>query len=148
MSKDIGEAISTFLEKDLPQDKHLRLLAWQELHGLQKQLKKAEMELRKELTGAFFDIANAKEGTNTSDLGNGWKLKYKHKLDRKPDEAAFEAVFSRLPEGSKDSLIKFKPEVSIKAYRSLSETNRKIFEECLIIKPGSPELELVPPKEK
>ena len=147
MSESIQDELANFIGKELPKDPNLRLLAWHELQALQKKLRVIEMDLRKEMTAHFFDVATAKEGTNTADIGNGWKVRYKHGLDRKCDEAAFEAVFAKLPEGSKETLIKFKPEVNIKGYRALPEESRKIFEECLIIKPSSPALELVAPKE-
>lgn len=123
---------------------HQLLAKWQDVAKELKSLKVQEMDMRKKLSKHFFP--NPKEGTNTCDLGNEWKAKTNHKVNRKCDEAVFEAVFSRLPRGSKSSLIKFEPKLIVKAYKSLTDKERKIFDECLIISDGSPTLSVVPPK--
>jgi hypothetical protein len=45
-----------------------------------------------------------------------------------------------------DKLVKWKPEVAITEYRKLTEEERNRFDQCLVIKPGSPSLEIVIPK--
>ena len=142
----IGAELSKTIEEGLKEDYNILLLEWHELHLRQKQLKDDEMELRLKLVGHFFPTPD--EGTNTVDLGNDWKVKDKHAINRKCDEASFEAVFEKLPEGSKDRLIKYKPELVLKEYRKLPLREQKIFDQALIIKPGTPTLTLVPPKEK
>ena len=110
-----------------------------------------EQALRKEVMGLFFPTPV--EGTNTVDLEGGWKLKGVHKLDRKVDEAALEAVMKKLREEyqyNADTLIKQEPKLDTKAYKALVTINpeaAKAFEEALTIKPGSPTLELIAPKE-
>lgn len=143
---DLLQELNQVVEKELKEDFSMLLLEWNNIAETMKELKKKEIDLRIKLADHYFP--NPDEGTNTVDLGNGWKVKDKHKINRKCDEASFDAVFKELPEGTKDRLIKYKPEVVLKEYRRLSLREQKIFDQALIIKPGTPELQLVEPKEK
>lgn len=105
-----------------------------------------EKTLRSAIVKHFFP--DPVEGTNTQDMPKGWKLKLTHKLERKIDEAALDAVLEKLPEGSRDKLVRFKPELNKRGYNALHEVQKEIFEEALITKPASPQLTLVEPKEK
>lgn len=151
-ANELATDIAGFLGKALPDDPNMRLLMWQELSTLQKKLKAVEMAMRKQMAEEFF--TNPNEGTNTFDMGKEWKLKLTHKINRSPDEASFEGVFAELNADdtitafTKEDLFKFKPELKKAAYNKLTDKQRNIFDQCLVIKPGSPELKLVPPKEK
>lgn len=108
-----------------------------------------EQELRKEVMALFFPAP--KEGVNSLPLQAGWTLKATHKLERKLDEAALPAVLKQLREMgvNPDTLIRTKPELETKAYKSLAQINPaaiRVFEQALTIKPGSPVVELIPPK--
>jgi hypothetical protein len=107
-----------------------------------------EMTLRKEVFSLLFPSPS--EGTNTTDIENGWKVKGIYKLDRKLDGAALPAVLDQLRQRDvvADALVKYVPELVAKDYKALNDENRKIFEQAMIIKPAAPTLELVPPKEK
>lgn len=107
-----------------------------------------EQELRKAVMAEFFPAA--KEGVNNLDMGQGWTLKGTYKIDRKIDEAALPAVKEQLRElgVNADTLVKYKPEVATTVYKTLPEQARLVFDTALTIKPGSPTVELVPPKEK
>lgn len=110
-----------------------------------------EQALRKEVFALFFPEPT--EGTNNFGLEADWKLKGVYKIDRKIDEAALPAVQSQLRElgVNPDPLVKMTPSLDTKAYKSLQTLNAdacKVFEQALTIKPGSPTLELVAPKEK
>ena len=106
-----------------------------------------EMTLRKELFTLLFP--SPVEGTNTADIEAGWKVKGTYKLDRKLDAAALPAVLEELRKQDvvADALIKYVPELNTKDYKALNADNRKIFEQAMTIKPASPTLELIPPKE-
>jgi hypothetical protein len=136
--------IADFLKRALPEDPNSRLLAWAEVAELQKKLKALEMTLRTELATHF--CPNPKEGTNTVDLGQGWKVKVKHTLNRSVDEAALDAVLAEMPEGSKEALLKYKPDLKIAAYKALALSDKKVFDQAVTTKPGSPAMELVAPK--
>lgn len=127
------------------QEWHQAVLAAQEA----KKVVEAEQALRKEVMALFFP--EPVEGTNKFELEAGWSLKATHKIERKVDEAALPAVLQQLREMgvNPDPLIRTKPDLDTKAYRSLVQTNpdaAHVFEQALTIKPGSPTVELVPPK--
>lgn len=107
-----------------------------------------EQELRKQVFAAFYP--DPKEGTNTLDLAEGWKLKGVYKLDRKIDEAALPAVTEQLREMgvNADTLVKWSPNLKTATYKELTAEQRAVFDQALIIKPGLPAIELVAPKAK
>lgn len=114
-----------------------------------KKVVEAEQSLRKEVMALFFP--EPVEGTNKFELEAGWSLKATHKIERKVDEAALPAVLQQLREMgvNPDTLIRTKPDLDTKAYKSLVQINpdaAHVFEQALTIKPGSPTVELVPPK--
>lgn len=113
-----------------------------------KELIAQEQELRKAVMAEFFPTP--KEGANNLDMGQGWTLKGIYKIERKVDEAALPAVKEQLRQlgVNADTLIKYKPEVATTIYKTLSEQARLVFDAALTIKPGSPTVELIPPKEK
>ena len=141
----IYDELSKQIAAELPSDPHLRLVAWHDIAELLKKVKAVESKLRGELVTTFFPAPV--EGTNTVDLGNDWQVKLVGKVARKCDEAAFAAVFEQLPRGAKQKLIKFKPDLILKEYKKLPPDQRLIFDQALIIKPGSPTLSLIPPKD-
>lgn len=102
-----------------------------------------------------FYFPNPKEGTNKADLkdGTGAQLKAVHVIGRTVELGSLDALRSAIrTEGSNlpklpiADLIKYKPELVIGEYRKLTEEERCIFDQCLIIKPGSPQLEITIPK--
>lgn len=110
---------------------------------------KEEQELRRKAIELAFP--EAKEGTNTLDLGNGWRLKANVKISRKVDEAALPAVKEKLAEMhvNADRLINYKPDLVLKEYRTLTKEQQVVMDEALEIKPSMPELALLEPaKEK
>lgn len=109
---------------------------------------KREQELRRQVFEHYFK--NPREGTNYVELPDGWRLKGIYKLDRKIDEAALPAVKEQLKEMgvNADPLVEYKPSLKIKLYRELTAEQMRIFDQALIIKPSSPTIELVKPKEE
>lgn len=107
-----------------------------------------EMTLRKKAMELFFPAA--KEGVNSLALPGDWTLKGTAKMDRKIDEAALPAVKEKMieMEFNPDLLIRNEPVLNTKIYKTLSDELRKVFDHAIIMKPSSPSLELVPPKEK
>jgi len=111
-----------------------------------KVLKAKESALRKKIILDLFPMP--KEGTNIYPLPAGYKLKMTSKLDRKVEEASVNAVLEKIPEHYRDRLVKYTPSLVLKEYRLMNEEDQKIFDHALDIKPASPSLELVAPKEK
>ncbi len=116
----------------------------QRLEGEFNELINTEMGLRKELFAHY--NPNPEEGTTTLELGAGWKLQMVYGIDRKFDEPAMDAVFAKLPAGSRDWLVRNKPELQTKTYKEMPADLRKIVDECIVSKPTAPVLRLVPPK--
>ena len=129
------------------------LAEWYRLQTELAKLKSAEALLRGKIFKHYFPAP--KEGTNKVPLndGTGAELKGQHVINRSVDigsldalKAGIAAEGSNLPKLNLDDLIKWKPEVVISKYRELTEEERLTFDQCLIIKPGSPQLEIAIPK--
>lgn len=124
------------------------LVEWEKMTRELAILKEKEMTLRKRVYRTFFK--DPKEGTNTHQLGEGWLLKAQRKIDRKVDIGTLQALSAEnalfWQHGiNANELIDWKPELKIKAFKSLPEDKRKIFEQCLIIKDGSPQVDITLP---
>lgn len=113
-----------------------------------KPLVEKEMVLRRAVAVAAF--ADPKEGTNKVDLPNNWQLKLTHPIDRRVLEAELDINIEQLKAAgiNVDEVVRWKPELNTKAYRELTDEQRKLLDTVLNIKPGTPSLELVPPKTK
>jgi len=124
------------------------LAKWYELADQLKKIRAQEMTLRKKIFGNAFP--DPKEGTNSYELGDGYVLKAQHKLDRNIDPGALDALKEKLRENhiNPDVLVQYKPSLVLKEYRTLTDEERALFDQCLIVKPGSPSLEIVLPKRK
>lgn len=124
------------------------LVEWEKLHNQLALLKAKEMDLRKRIYAHYFPAP--KEGTNNHSLAEGYLLKAQRKIDRKVNQEDLLALASEggpfLQAGiDANSLIRWVPELEIKAYRALPDDKRIIFEQCLTIKDGSPQLDIVLP---
>lgn len=138
--------MNTNVAKPVEQATQEDLNLWYKLQEELGRLKIQEMDLRKKIFGSYF--TEPVEGTNTAPLTEGWVLKGQYKIDRKPDEAlltTLSPVFKEKKIPVKELII-YKPELALRVYRTLSEEERVIFDQCLVIKPGSPALEIVKPK--
>lgn len=121
---------------------------WYVLHQhVEQQLKpiiEQERALRRELIDAYFP--EPKEGSNKADIGGGWTLEHYRWIDYQIDEAVVPAVTTQLPPGFLDHLLRYKPELQLKNYRTLPKEYKDVFDQCVISKPGSPSVKLVAPK--
>lgn len=136
-----------------------------EWYRLQKELarvKACEAIMRSKVFKFYFPVPE--EGTNTVPLndGTGAVIKAQHVINRSVDVGSFEALRAaqtlaleaqsaggaapNAPVLQFDKLVKWKPEVSITDYRKLTKEEQLYFDQCLIIKPGSPQLEITIPK--
>ncbi len=57
------------------------------------------------------------------------------------DDASVDAVMEEMEPGARTELVNWKPNLSMKAYNGLPEDQRRIFDQCLTIKPGAPKVE-------
>lgn len=121
---------------------------WYTMADELRKLRAAEMLLRKKIFDHYFP--DPKEGTNSEDLGDDFVLKGVFKYDRKIDEGAFDALQEEFRESKikTDTLVKTTPSLKIGPYNKLNKKNKLLFDQCLIIKPGSPSLTITKPKGK
>ena len=139
------------------------LMLWDEKKKAIEQAKEAEMELRKYIVGRAFP--QKREGMNTKELGNGYKLKSEVKYNY--NLAANDKVEDCLDRISKignsgafiaDRLVSWKPNFLLTEYRQLCEDKDKgdkvadsilnIVNEMLTITEAAPSLEIKEPKGK
>lgn len=123
------------------------LNAWSEMQQKLSALKSAEMLLRIKIFKGLFPAPV--EGTNSVPLGDdGWVIKAKYPVNRKPDVALLTARAPELRAAGipLDTVIRTVPELSTTEYRKLTEEQQKLLDQVMDIKPGSPALEIVLPK--
>lgn len=121
--------------------------AWWKMNQDLAKLKASEMLLRMKIFNGLFKTP--REGTNKLDLGGGWQLTATYPIERKIDVALLTSLASTLREEQHivlENVIKQKPELSITAYKALTEEQRKAFDQILTVKPGSPQMKLEQPK--
>jgi len=118
-----------------------KILAWVNITKWLNKAKDDQSKLREEIIEHFFP--DPKEGTNKVEY-NGFVFIYSHKIERKIDEAALPAVLKKLPKGTEDRCVKYKPSLIKKGYDLLPEHLQPKFDEALIIKVGSLNLKLEP----
>lgn len=124
------------------------LITWYNMKVELARLRTAEMLLRRKIFNAYFP--DPKEGTNSFTMPDGAVMKGVQGIDRQIDEGAALAMKDELAEAniSLDKLIRRKPELVVKEYRLLTQEQMNLFDQCLVIKPESPSLEIVVPKKK
>jgi len=128
------------------------LKEWYALKQQVDELKGKEVVLRQFIVAGLFP--DPKEGTNTHPLndGTGAVAKATHVINRAVQVEQLEELEksletdNNLPKLDLDKLIKWKPEVAIKEYRTLTDEERHLFDQVLVIKPGMPGLEIMIPK--
>ena len=118
---------------------------WYRLQDQLKKIKASEMLLRTKIFKFMFPAPT--EGTNSYPLAQGWVAKGKYTINREVDPGALGAYRPKLAEQgiNADVLVQYKPSLVLSEYRKLTEEQRQLFDACLIIKPGSPALEIVLP---
>lgn len=121
------------------------LAEWFRLQEQLKNIKASEMLLRTKIFGFYFP--SPVEGTNSVPLTEGWVLKGKHTISREIDPGALGAMKEQFVQAgiSADALVQYKPSLVVKEYRTLTDEQRQLFDRALIVKPGSPALEIVLP---
>jgi hypothetical protein len=126
------------------------LTLWFQLQDQLKKLKTQEMLLRQKIFKTCFP--EPKEGTNTYSLDDGFgsALKGTHVINREVDPGALQALRPEFVKANinADALVQFKPSLKVKEYRELTAEQNHLFDQCLIIKPGSPSLEIIQPKKR
>lgn len=119
---------------------------WYALQNQMREIKEREMELRKKIFAFYFQ--GAVEGTNKLEMQDGYTLTGKRVINRSVDKGSLVSLTPELQAaGIKvDDLVEWKPSLKISAYRKLSEAQTQLFDQVLVVKDGSPSLEIVAPK--
>lgn len=132
-----------------PEQAFERLQNWFQKQAQLKVLKSHEHLERVALSDFYFP--HAQEGTNRLALGAGFDLKLQHGYNYKVSEEDLDQVAAadikklKLPW---DDLFVYKPELSIKTYRTLTAEQKKFVDGILDIKPASPQLDIVKAADK
>jgi hypothetical protein len=121
---------------------------WYKLKADLARIKASEMLLRTKIFKFFFPAPV--EGTNTAPLAQDWVIKGTYKLTRDIDIGVFNAYKEQFKEHgiNSDKMVKYTPSLVVAEYRMLTEEQMSLFDNALIIKPGSPSLEVVLPAKK
>lgn len=134
------------------------LLEWDRRKKALETAKADELEIRNAI--AKREFPNPKQGTNTLELGNGYKLKmvaktnYNLDKDNEKVEDAQERIEKLGNEGAflADRLITWKPSLSLTEYKNLDPTNpthkkiKAIVDSVLTTSEATPSLEIAEPK--
>jgi len=131
---------------------HQHLKEWYALKQQLDELKGKEVVLRQFIVAGLFP--DPVEGVNTHPLndGTGAVAKATHVINRsvqvEPLEELRKSLESdnNLPKLDLDKLVRWKPEVATKEYRTLTDEERHLFDQVLVIKPGMPGFEIMIPK--
>ncbi len=124
-----------------------KLQRWNEMSLALRDLKIAEIILRKEIFGEAFPEPS--EGTLYLPLGNGWRLKGGYSLSRSVDTTHLSIMREEMAKlgVSIDPLLNWKVDLRVGPYKALEEDARKLFDNIVTTKPDSPKLELVAPND-
>lgn len=135
---------------DLTAEQNKLLNEWKSAKTQLDLLAIREMELRNAVVAAFFQ--NPDDGTNTTDLPFGWKLKYvkKNNYNLGKNEAvddALDRIAALGNEGKfiKDRIVGWTPKLMLSEYKIVDAKYKAIIDEVLTIKPAAAELKLVEP---
>jgi hypothetical protein len=143
-----------FLNPAAP-SKEAVLSAWEAADKALAKAKEAEIELRRQVIEAWYP-AHKDEGTENIELAAGYKLKAVFKINRSlANREKVDAALTKIEklggvEGKilAERLVEWKPALVKKEYDNLPEKYKKIINEVLTEKPGTPSLEIVEPKSK
>ena len=131
------------------------LARWYKLKNQLAKVKGEEAMLRSRIFKHYFPTPTegSKENKVPLNDGTGAILQADHVINRTVDEQQLEALRtaiaekgSNLPQINLANLIRWKPELNKTEYNKLSTDERHTMDTALIIKPGSPQLEIKIPK--
>lgn len=107
----------------------------------------AERGNRKVLLDTFFP--DAPKGSHSLDADDGRTVSATFSLEYKVDEGALDFVRKQMQEEfgvNVDAMFNWKPSLKMALYKELSDEERAVFDQCLTITEGSPQLKITEPK--
>jgi hypothetical protein len=145
---------------ELPTDLNEQISQWKTLVEWMADAKPKEHALRQTLVEKCgFDVTKL-EGSETLEIGWGYKLKaiktqsYKATNEQGQMEQLLSALHAIDPE-SINGFIKWVPEISVTHYKDVilplvakNPQLNQFLSACITIKPGMPQLEMIPPKKE
>lgn len=170
IDKSTGEIIMRD-DKKTPYSADDLLLDWRKAKDALDAAKSHEADLRGKVVAAYTN-PDKETGTENVPIGNDWFVKVVKALNFKlksfeegvSHRVAVERALNAIATATKDSqgselnpalgavvaarLVKWEPELSLSEYKLLLPGHREIIDSVLEVKPGSPTVTLVPPKEK
>jgi hypothetical protein len=120
---------------------------WYKLQAELTRIKNLEMLLRKRIFAVAFP--DPREGANKFALPDNYMLTGTHTVNRKLDIGALQAIAQPLQAlGVRpDDLVDWEPKLVLSQYRTLTAEQAHLFDQALIIAPGSPSMKItLPPK--
>jgi hypothetical protein len=127
------------------------LVTWQQINNDLAAMKAIELQYRQYLAASIPFDPSKSEGSQTVELPDGRKLSldrpmnYTLAKDNATVSAALYALYAINP-GAAVDIVKWVPELSITAYKKLTDDERRIIAPIVIAKPGLLALELKTPK--
>lgn len=140
---------------DYPEYQQIRdklLVEWQAKKTALDTLKAEELEARKRIVELMYD--KSKIGSQcTYKLGNGYKVTMKIPVNfsfikdhnGKVDIDKLKETLEDIDDTVSDSLVKWKPELSVSTYRELEPKYRQLIDEVVVTTVGTPMVEILTP---
>lgn len=114
---------------------------WYEAQKNLDKWKNLESDLRDQVAKEFFD--DAKEGTTKIPIDEDVTLVCDQRYNYTLDHDKVPTLLNKLPRGLKNTLVRKKFELVKKVYDIIDVQYKEIFDECLTVKPGKPQIKLV-----
>jgi len=117
--------------------------AWVKAKIAANKASQIELEARAALVRATFDELD--EGTQTYQCCDGVDIKITQPYTYKiiiTEQDDIENALARVPIHVVSELVKYKPSLSVTAYRQLSQVHKRIVDTILEIKPGTPQVKI------
>lgn len=105
----------------------------------------AERTAREALVNSVFPEIVEGAG-NKADIGFGMMLQVTGTVSRKIDMAVFDSIKPNIPTDILDSVIRYKPDLVVGAWKSLPLSAKKLLADAVEEKPGAPQVKIVPKK--
>lgn len=143
----------------IPADRVQLITEWKAANDQLTELKAKEHALRQALVSSTFD-ATKLEGTESVDIGYGYQLRVTKELAYNGTDAngeitaLLDLLNARQASELADNLVRWKPDIAKKTYREVfslatqynDATILEALHKAVTLKPGMPQLEMVPPK--
>lgn len=127
---------------------------WYKTKAEMKKLQTLEYLLRPKIFKHFFP--DPREGVNNHTMPDGYIVKGTRVVSRDVDIATVSAYRAPGPNGEPskfeqmkiniDNLLRWKPELKVGEYRKLTAEELSFVDQCLVVKDGMPQLDIVAPK--